>query len=225
MTGTGTLPIGPDRPDRRSSGNDGKGADDVDCGQVYLRLSEYVDGEVDPTQAAEIATHLEACEDCRSVHAELLSLQADLGDAFPDREVPEGMWAGLEARIQAHRAEEELTPAGSFWERLLRGAPFLRVAALPTVMVVFLAFYSTTLFRSAPGLAPHPSLLRFQERVEVETLAYEQEIWQEEMEEMAVEASRELRWQMMDQMIYDYLRDLRHQAFDAEWGSLAESKG
>ena len=59
----------------------------------------------------------------------------------------------------------------------------------------------------------------------METLAYEQEIWQEEMEEMAVEASRELRWQMMDQMIYDYLRDLRHQAFDAEWGSLAESKG
>lgn len=196
----------------------------MDCSKVYLRLSEYVDGQVEAAAAAEIRAHLDACLDCRAVHEELQVLQRDLEDAFPEIEPPATLWEGLEARMQAEDAASAPSEA-SFWDRFLRGAPFLRYAALPTFMIIFMAFYSTTLFQNVPGLEFHPSLLHLQETVEAETLAYEQEIWVEEMEETANEASRELRWQMMDQMLYDYLRDLRHEAFDAEWGSLTDSKG
>ena len=34
------------------------------CREVIRKLSEYLDGELDPTLAQELARHLEHCEDC-----------------------------------------------------------------------------------------------------------------------------------------------------------------
>jgi len=37
------------------------------CREVIRKLSEYLDGELDPALAEELARHLEHCEDCRLV--------------------------------------------------------------------------------------------------------------------------------------------------------------
>jgi anti-sigma factor (TIGR02949 family) len=36
-----------------------------DCDALTERLSEYIDGELDPRLCAEIEAHLSACENCR----------------------------------------------------------------------------------------------------------------------------------------------------------------
>ena len=37
------------------------------CQQVLRQLSEYLDGELDPTMLESLTLHLEHCEDCRIV--------------------------------------------------------------------------------------------------------------------------------------------------------------
>lgn len=37
------------------------------CKEVIRRLSEYLDRELDPALAEELARHLEHCEDCRII--------------------------------------------------------------------------------------------------------------------------------------------------------------
>ncbi len=37
------------------------------CRELIRKLSEYLDGELDPTLAQELTGHLEHCEDCRII--------------------------------------------------------------------------------------------------------------------------------------------------------------
>ncbi len=37
------------------------------CKEVIRKLSEYLDGELDPALAQDLARHLEHCEDCRII--------------------------------------------------------------------------------------------------------------------------------------------------------------
>lgn len=37
------------------------------CKEVIRKLSEYLDGELEPALAAQLTVHLEDCEDCRLV--------------------------------------------------------------------------------------------------------------------------------------------------------------
>ncbi len=37
------------------------------CREVIRKLSEYLDGELDPILAQELSRHLEHCEDCRII--------------------------------------------------------------------------------------------------------------------------------------------------------------
>ncbi len=65
---------------------------------IIERLSEYIDGELDPRAHAEIEQHVRSCPDCRTALAELEAVAARaaaLVDASPDRD----LWSGIDARI------------------------------------------------------------------------------------------------------------------------------
>lgn len=61
-------------------------------------LSDYIDGSVDPTVAAELEDHLAECGACRGVLEELRHVVA-LADALPEVEPADDLWSGIEATI------------------------------------------------------------------------------------------------------------------------------
>ncbi len=61
-------------------------------------LSDYIDGSVDPTVAAELEDHLAQCGACRGVLEELRRVVA-LADALPEVEPADDLWSGIEATI------------------------------------------------------------------------------------------------------------------------------
>lgn len=71
------------------------------------RLSEYLDGDMDPRDEALIETHLVDCATCRATLAELRAVVARAA-ALPPAEPSADLWPGIRARI-----ESDLPSAGS----------------------------------------------------------------------------------------------------------------
>jgi hypothetical protein len=62
------------------------------------RLSDYIDGELDPRDRADVERHLAACAECRRVEAELRAVVARAA-ALPDRDPAADLWSGVASRI------------------------------------------------------------------------------------------------------------------------------
>lgn len=60
------------------------------CDEIKIHLPEYIDGLLDKKTTAEVTEHLEKCDSCRQLHAELSSF-LKFTDSFPGIEPPEGM--------------------------------------------------------------------------------------------------------------------------------------
>jgi hypothetical protein len=63
------------------------------------RLSEYLDGDLDPRDEAALEAHLVDCATCRATLAELRAVVAR-ASALPVGEPPEHLWAGIRQRIE-----------------------------------------------------------------------------------------------------------------------------
>lgn len=73
------------------------------------RLSEFLDGELAPEEAALIERHLAECEACAATLSELEAVTRRARD-LPPREPPRDLWGGIETRIR-EGAEAEAAPA------------------------------------------------------------------------------------------------------------------
>lgn len=62
----------------------------TNCEEVKINLPEYIDKKLDEPTYRAISSHLESCEACRALHAELSSFLNYL-DTFPQPEPPKGM--------------------------------------------------------------------------------------------------------------------------------------
>ncbi len=60
------------------------------CDEIKIHLPEYIDGKLDKVTSALVSEHLENCESCRKLHAELQSF-LKFTDSFPEIEPPDGM--------------------------------------------------------------------------------------------------------------------------------------
>jgi hypothetical protein len=60
------------------------------CEEVKINLPEYIDKKLDEAKQEAISSHLEGCDSCRALHAELSSFLTYL-DNFPEPEPPLGM--------------------------------------------------------------------------------------------------------------------------------------
>jgi anti-sigma factor RsiW len=66
------------------------------------RLSEYLDGELEPAEVAAIEQHLAACENCRRTMSELRGVIARAASATPVMPAAD-LWPGVERRVRAIR--------------------------------------------------------------------------------------------------------------------------
>ncbi len=76
------------------------------------RLNDLLDGLLTPDEEARASAHLDACADCRREHESLSGLLADVRDLPGEARAPEGMWAGIEARIAGARASDRADRPG-----------------------------------------------------------------------------------------------------------------
>src|SRR6187402_2363699 len=96
------------------------------------RLSEYVDGELDPSTRTAIDAHLATCAECRATRDALTRVVAR-ARRVPYREPARDLWTSVEAAIDATR----VTPIAPTPRRRLVTMPVGRlVAAVAAVAII-----------------------------------------------------------------------------------------
>lgn len=100
----------------------------MDCNEVKINLPEYIDRKLDEKTSELVSEHLQTCDSCKELHAELKSF-LQFTASFPEIEPPLGM---KEEFMQM--AELESAPK----ERTLRIPAWVRVAAM--ILIVFGTF-------------------------------------------------------------------------------------
>ena len=68
--------------------NPGHGADSHDCREIFARLSEYLDEDLEPGLCDELERHLDDCPPCRAF-LDSLRRTVDLVRDLPATELPE----------------------------------------------------------------------------------------------------------------------------------------
>jgi anti-sigma factor RsiW len=63
------------------------------------KLSDHIDGTLSDADTRELAAHLEACADCRSIEEELRAV-VSAAHAAPMQEPERDLWSGIAARIE-----------------------------------------------------------------------------------------------------------------------------
>ncbi|MBS0561265.1 MAG: anti-sigma factor [Proteobacteria bacterium] len=96
---------------------------DPRCEEMRLRLQADLDGELSPAEAAPLAAHLAACDDCRETAAQLGALSARIRAEATRHAAPAALRARI-AQAAAATAAPTLAPAPpppSGWRRVLGG--------------------------------------------------------------------------------------------------------
>jgi predicted anti-sigma-YlaC factor YlaD len=116
------------------------------------RLSEYLDGELEPTDAELAARHVAECPACRRALEELRGVAAR-ARALPHAAPARDLWPGIAARIGRGERRSE----ASVVRRRLSFTPVqLATAAAALVVLSAAAALAVVDRRSQPGPAPAP---------------------------------------------------------------------
>src|SRR5512135_2587582 len=78
------------------------------CDRFTAELSELVDGTLDLATRARVEAHIEACDDCRALLADLRAIK-DRARGAERVAPPESLWPRIAARLR----EQGVAPAGS----------------------------------------------------------------------------------------------------------------
>jgi len=92
------------------------------------RLSEYVDGELDPATRAELEAHLATCASCRATRDELQRVVAR-ARGIGYREPAADLWAAIETSITANTPRRGRRHVTLSWARLAVAAAIVAVLA------------------------------------------------------------------------------------------------
>jgi hypothetical protein len=107
------------------------------------RLSDYLDGDLSPADAREMASHLETCHACSAALVELrdvVSRARGLRELDASIGVGSDLWPGIEARIRdlpvsRVRPLPDRSGGGAWWSRALFSAAQLAAACLAVAVV------------------------------------------------------------------------------------------
>jgi anti-sigma factor (TIGR02949 family) len=104
----------------------------MSCERPPAQLYRFLDGELAPPEAEEMAQHLQACPACQEKVDVHRSLQGLLRTAVQEDEVPEQLWSAIHQRLvqepQVRRPRSAGQPRRRLWRRLGTLAVLLLVA-------------------------------------------------------------------------------------------------
>lgn len=117
------------------------------CPQYLNSIQERLDGTLGPIRRAELELHLDQCEDCRALLADLERIRDAAGSLRP-LQPPERVWLQVAGRLrQEGRVHDEQRP--SLWAR--RRAPLIGLAAAAVLLI------ATSILLLAPGSTKPPA--------------------------------------------------------------------
>src|SRR5919197_4246310 len=94
----------------------------MSCERPLSQLYLYLDGELAPPEANEMAQHLRTCSACQAEVAAHRRLQGLLRTTLPEDEVPERLWPALHQRLVqeawATAPRPARRPRHRLWHRL-----------------------------------------------------------------------------------------------------------
>lgn len=97
------------------------------------RLSDYLDGELQPTERAELEAHLAECRACADTLEELRAVVTEAG-RLPELDPERDLWPGIEARLAPRGyAGADVVPIHSR-RRVIMTVPQLAAAAIALVL-------------------------------------------------------------------------------------------
>ncbi len=119
----------------------------MSCDRFTAELSELVDGTLDLATRARVEAHIEACDDCRALLADLRAIK-DRARGAERVAPPESLWPRIAARLR----EQGVAPAGSL--RVSRASTWQWMAiAAALILAVGLTLFVTWARRPVPTTA------------------------------------------------------------------------
>src|SRR5262245_27716112 len=106
----------------------------MSCERPPAQLYLYLDGELAPPEANEMAQHLQACDACQAEVAAHRRLQGLLRTTLPEDEVPERLWTAIHQRLAQEARATAPRPA-----RRPRHHLWLSLGSLAALLLVALA--------------------------------------------------------------------------------------
>src|SRR5712691_3479671 len=106
----------------------------MSCERPPAQLYLYLDGELAPPEADEMAQHLRTCHTCQEEEAAHRRLQGLLRTVLPEDEVPERLWTAIHQRLAQEALATAPRPAGRPRHRL-----WLSLGSLAALLLVALA--------------------------------------------------------------------------------------
>jgi hypothetical protein len=116
------------------------------------RLSELVDGDLDPATAAAAEAHVTECAACAGIVAELRAV-ARRAQELRDSEPVRDLWPGIAARVE----RQETVTSLARWKRLRKRRVVFSVPQLAAAGVALLAVSAGTVWLAIGGGAPSPT--------------------------------------------------------------------
>ena len=111
------------------------------CDQPKIQLYLYLDGELSPSDAADVERHLQTCQVCQAEAAAHHRLQTLLQDALPDEEVPEHLWPSIVQQLPKDEPADA-APVTRRWSRKAWWGSGVAVAALVLVALAVKMWFS-----------------------------------------------------------------------------------
>jgi anti-sigma factor RsiW len=140
----------------------------MNCEEIQERISQYIDGELQPDQESELFWHLSVCGHCREFSRSALNLRSELSMA-PAQSVPRR----VDEQVYARTHSLPLTGKSLTFERALSGRRqfSFRALALAVVFSVITSVAVVTLWYRS--IRPQPTYVCLTPLPEVEVTAYE----------------------------------------------------
>ncbi len=108
----------------------------MSCERPHPQLWLYLDGELVPPEADEMAQHLRTCPTCQREAAVHRRLQALLRTTLPDEEIPAQLWTAIQ-----HRLAQESPPTGHPSTERPRRRLWLPLGTLAVLVLVAVAVH------------------------------------------------------------------------------------
>lgn len=110
----------------------------MSCARTRQLLDAWVDNELDPTTANEIAGHLEQCPSCAALRAERVALRDTVRAALPREGAPPALAAGVRRALARESAAFQQRRRGPTWRQ---AAAIASASACAGALAVFVGLH------------------------------------------------------------------------------------
>ena len=108
----------------------------MNCIEIQLRISEYLDGEVPPPEERNVEKHLSECRQCSRIYEDLKSIKVTAAE-LEAPEPPNSLWSSIRLQLVEEGIARDRRP--TLWERIfpVGFSSSLKPALVGAILAVF----------------------------------------------------------------------------------------